>query len=110
MVIRDSVFHHMWRAFYSTGAYNITIDRNEFHHNLNYAVDPHSGTHDMNITNNWVHHNPLGIICSVNCTNILIEGNNVRSEEHTSELQSRQYIVCRLLLETQTIHKCIFSR
>src|SRR3712207_7007031 len=23
-----------------------------------------------------------------------------RSEEHTSELQSRQYIVCRLLLET----------
>src|SRR3712207_7640527 len=28
-----------------------------------------------------------------------------RSEEHTSELQSRQYLVCRLLLEkTKTIH------
>src|SRR3712207_7703258 len=29
-----------------------------------------------------------------------------RSEEHTSELQSRQYLVCRLLLEkkTQLIH------
>src|SRR3712207_9186617 len=26
-------------------------------------------------------------------------GLNVRSEEHTSELQSRQYLVCRLLLE-----------
>src|SRR3712207_8825936 len=25
--------------------------------------------------------------------------NSVRSEEHTSELQSRQYLVCRLLLE-----------
>src|SRR5947209_10855007 len=25
--------------------------------------------------------------------------NKVRSEEHTSELQSRQYLVCRLLLE-----------
>src|SRR3712207_7884908 len=25
--------------------------------------------------------------------------NDVRSEEHTSELQSRQYLVCRLLLE-----------
>src|SRR3712207_7849909 len=25
--------------------------------------------------------------------------NNMRSEEHTSELQSRQYLVCRLLLE-----------
>src|SRR3712207_8230592 len=28
-----------------------------------------------------------------------------RSEEHTSELQSRQYLVCRLLLEKKTNHK-----
>src|SRR3712207_8794403 len=28
-----------------------------------------------------------------------ILGATVRSEEHTSELQSRQYLVCRLLLE-----------
>src|SRR3712207_7196307 len=28
-------------------------------------------------------------------------GRLVRSEEHTSELQSRQYLVCRLLLEKQ---------
>src|SRR3712207_8077998 len=27
------------------------------------------------------------------------EGDRLRSEEHTSELQSRQYLVCRLLLE-----------
>src|SRR3712207_7651005 len=26
---------------------------------------------------------------------------DARSEEHTSELQSRQYLVCRLLLETK---------
>src|SRR3712207_9595202 len=26
-------------------------------------------------------------------------GHSTRSEEHTSELQSRQYLVCRLLLE-----------
>src|SRR3712207_8121007 len=31
---------------------------------------------------------------------------NARSEEHTSELQSRQYLVCRLLLEKKkTIYK-----
>src|SRR3712207_7666575 len=29
---------------------------------------------------------------------------SVRSEEHTSELQSRQYLVCRLLLEKKKIH------
>src|SRR3712207_6124472 len=28
-----------------------------------------------------------------------LQGNKIRSEEHTSELQSRQYLVCRLLLE-----------
>src|SRR5947209_16127278 len=28
-----------------------------------------------------------------------MENTAVRSEEHTSELQSRQYLVCRLLLE-----------
>src|SRR3712207_8626076 len=30
---------------------------------------------------------------------------NDRSEEHTSELQSRQYLVCRLLLEKKKITK-----
>src|SRR3712207_8356092 len=29
---------------------------------------------------------------------------DARSEEHTSELQSRQYLVCRLLLEKKTCH------
>src|SRR3712207_8003195 len=28
-----------------------------------------------------------------------VDQHDVRSEEHTSELQSRQYLVCRLLLE-----------
>src|SRR3712207_8813535 len=30
---------------------------------------------------------------------------DLRSEEHTSELQSRQYLVCRLLLEKKKKHK-----
>src|SRR3712207_9022024 len=35
----------------------------------------------------------------------------VRSEEHTSELQSRQYLVCRLLLEKkkpQNVSPCLW--
>ena len=32
-------------------------------------------------------------------------GTYIRSEEHTSELQSRQYIVCRLLLEKKKHNK-----
>src|SRR5258707_15887419 len=34
-------------------------------------------------------------------------GRRVRSEEHTSELQSRQYLVCRLLLEKKKKKKKI---
>src|SRR3712207_8424153 len=34
-----------------------------------------------------------------NTTLFDFDGKALRSEEHTSELQSRQYLVCRLLLE-----------
>src|SRR3712207_7381186 len=36
------------------------------------------------------------------------EGRGFRSEEHTSELQSRQYLVCRLLLEKK--NTCLYLR
>jgi parallel beta-helix repeat protein len=77
MVIRGSKFHHMWMAFYSRGAYNITVEGNEYYNNIKYALDPHTVTHDMSITNNWLHHNSIGVICSDRCYNILIEGNVV---------------------------------
>jgi mannuronan 5-epimerase len=80
--IRGSKFHDMWFAFYSREAYNITVDGNEYYNNIKYALDPHSGTHDMSITNNWLHHNPIGAICSDRCYNILIEGNLV---EHNTD-------------------------
>jgi parallel beta-helix repeat protein len=80
--IRGSKFHDMWFAFYSRGAYNITVDSNEYYNNIKYALDPHSGTHDMRITNNYLHHNPIGAICSDRCFNILIEGNRV---EHNTD-------------------------
>src|SRR3712207_7121133 len=34
---------------------------------------------------------------------MILEPGNGRSEEHTSELQSRQYLVCRLLLEKKKL-------
>src|SRR3712207_6955908 len=37
-------------------------------------------------------------------TNVGVAVRVVRSEEHTSELQSRQYLVCRLLLEKKKNH------
>jgi mannuronan 5-epimerase len=77
MIIKGNKFHNMWMAFYSNGAHNIVIDGNEYYNNIKYTVDPHSETHDMNITKNNIHHNRIGVICSLDCYNIIIEGNIV---------------------------------
>jgi len=76
--IRNNDFHHWWIAFFSAGVSNITLDGNKYHDNLNYAIDPHTKTHDITIRNNEVYNNAgFGIICSEDCYNILIEGNIV---------------------------------
>src|SRR3712207_7034850 len=36
-------------------------------------------------------------------------GRSCRSEEHTSELQSRQYLVCRLLLEKKKNYTYLYN-
>jgi mannuronan 5-epimerase len=89
MEIRGSKFHDMWMGFYSKEAYNIVVDGSEYHHNLKYALDPHTGTHDMNITNNYLHHNRYGAICSQNCHNILIEGNTAHHNTNAGIVFSR---------------------
>src|SRR3712207_7543631 len=44
--------------------------------------------------------NPAGLLMFALMGNVNLKiGYTDRSEEHTSELQSRQYLVCRLLLE-----------
>src|SRR3712207_8725809 len=39
-----------------------------------------------------------------------LPGAHPRSEEHTSELQSRQYLVCRLLFEKKKNHSTLLYR
>src|SRR5215210_4548590 len=89
MLVRSSKFHDMWMAFYSNGAYNITVDGNEYYNNIKYSLDPHTGTYDMNISNNWIHDNPIGPICSDRCYNILIEGNLIQDTDNAAIFFSR---------------------
>src|SRR5258708_13441585 len=44
------------------------------------------------------HRYPGGILCGLGCP-VLKNAARIRSEEHTSELQSPDHLVCRLLLE-----------
>src|SRR3712207_8057189 len=55
-----------------------------------------------------LHHGPVHAECRVNDSGVHVlevAARPIRSEEHTSELQSRQYLVCRLLLEKKKINK-----
>src|SRR3712207_7716095 len=47
------------------------------------------------------------IIRTTTLSNLNLRLSPKRSEEHTSELQSRQYLVCRLLLEKKKLHLLI---
>jgi parallel beta-helix repeat protein len=89
MDIRSSKFHNMWMAFYSSGAYNITVDGNEYYNNIKYSLDPHTTTHNMSIRNNWIHDNPIGPICSDRCSDILIEGNLIEDTDRVAIFFSR---------------------
>src|SRR3712207_7622954 len=52
----------------------------------------------VKIGGEWVHLRTCQECGGTHCCD-----NSMRSEEHTSELQSRQYLVCRLLLEKKKI-------
>src|SRR3712207_8951068 len=54
-------------------------------------------------TNSSVSASPCAVPCSMPSMSVFSR-QEARSEEHTSELQSRQYLVCRLLLEKKKKH------
>src|SRR3712207_8815198 len=64
---------------------------------------PSASLEDDGATFSVVVSNELGVVTSEAATLTVVPadpgGGGGRSEEHTSELQSRQYLVCRLLLE-----------
>src|SRR3712207_6936412 len=58
--------------------------------------------HTLHLVNNYVKDVELNEVYEGKVVGIQKFGAFMRSEEHTSELQSRQYLVCRLLLEKKT--------
>jgi poly(beta-D-mannuronate) C5 epimerase len=88
--IRNSRIHDNWMGFYSAGAYNIIIDGNEFFGNIKYALDPHTSTHNMTISNNKVYNNrDIAVICSLDCYDIIFEGNEVFNNAGSGLMFSR---------------------
>lgn len=78
--ILNSNIHHNYFGVYTYGAYGVTWDKNEVHHNVQYGLDPHDDSDTLFITNNFVHHNGNhGIICSRRCDKLRIANNVAQS-------------------------------
>src|SRR3712207_6860107 len=74
------------------------INRGEAHHALKRAIACNRRGEIRDRSTEGQHHRVAGLNLIAAA---VIHWN--RSEEHTSELQSRQYLVCRLLLEKKKI-------
>src|SRR3712207_8505875 len=87
---RSSLFPYT--TLFRSPALTGTADPSKLSHKAPPSRRPPEGTFDETLSSSLRDLHP-GLCC---CCAALRQD---RSEEHTSELQSRQYLVCRLLLE-----------
>jgi len=89
-LISGNSIHDLYFGFYSSGVSFLVLQGNQVFNNVNYGLDPHTGTHDMVMRYNVVHDNGAqGIICSLNCYNVLIENNRLYHNEKAGLMFSR---------------------
>lgn len=99
----NNTIHDLWYGFYSRGVGHMTLEGNHFYSNVKYGLDPHTGTHDMDIKNNDVHDTEgIGIVCSFDCKNIVMEGNNVHNNALAGIMLSRN--VTHSAVRNNTLH------
>ncbi|TQM10235.1 right-handed parallel beta-helix repeat-containing protein [Pseudonocardia kunmingensis] len=81
--ITNSVVSHNYYGLYSYEVGGLVVADNEFHDNILYGVDPHTGSHDMTIERNVVHDNGKhGIILAEDCVDSVIRDNVVYRNNH----------------------------
>ncbi|HLU60321.1 MAG TPA: right-handed parallel beta-helix repeat-containing protein [Pseudonocardia sp.] len=81
--ITDSVVSNLYFGLYSHEVDGLQVIDNEFHDNVLYGVDPHTGSRNMTIEGNRVHHNGKhGIILAEDCVDSVVRDNVVYANEH----------------------------
>src|SRR3712207_8856114 len=76
-----------------------TLFRSHFWYPFSSRAQRDNGGYRVNKKASWTTSGGFADFYVVQTTSPDFKGYDDRSEEHTSELQSRQYLVCRLLLE-----------
>src|SRR3712207_7823618 len=98
--------------FNETGTYVVTL-QTRIAGDEKYQNTPLVASFDISVGNQLIPFDEL-MLFYVTPATVVIAGIVIylhsRSEEHTSELQSRQYLVCRLLLEKKKIQLSVYDR
>ncbi|QYN37201.1 right-handed parallel beta-helix repeat-containing protein [Pseudonocardia sp. DSM 110487] len=81
--ITNSLVSHNYFGLYSYEVGGLVVADNEFHDNILYGIDPHTGSHNLTIERNIVHDNGKhGIILAEDCTDNVIRDNIVYRNNH----------------------------
>jgi parallel beta-helix repeat protein len=81
--ITRSIVSHNYFGLYSWEVGGLVVSDNEFHHNVLYGIDPHTGSHNLTIERNVVHDNGKhGIILAEDCVDNVVRDNIVYRNDH----------------------------
>lgn len=92
--------HDLWYGFFSTNVGYIVLDNNIVSNNFKYGIDPHKGSHDMLVRNNHIYNNRIGLICSLDCVNVLFEKNRVENNQKIGLMLSRNTVNSTAMFNT----------
>ncbi len=90
--LKGNRVHDLWYGFFSTNVGHLVLESNTVFDNKRYGVDPHLHSHDMVVKGNHIYNSRIGLICSLECSNILFEGNLLENNQEVGLMLSRKAI------------------
>lgn len=89
--VSGSDFHHNYFGAYSFGAQGMVFKNNEFHHNIQYGLDPHDDSNGFLVEENIFYENGNhGLIFSKRCINNIIRNNISRNNALSGMMLDKQ--------------------
>jgi mannuronan 5-epimerase len=76
-ILAGNNIHHLWFGVYTEGVGYMRIENNSIHDHIVYGLDPHTGTHHLTVKNNNITNSTTGLICSIDCYNLVFENNQI---------------------------------
>lgn len=84
--------HDLWYGFISVNVGHIIIENNRVYDNFRYGIDPHLGSHDLVVRDNYIYNSRIGLICSLECSNVIFEKNRIVNNNEVGLMFSRNTV------------------